>query len=213
VTLHAVADPTATYPEYIPDLGIYICPSDPSAGTDVAGGLWNFDVNNDGLGDAEGNVDVCAVTAASYVYIPWAIDPGDIDQDGNLTSFTAFVAAATQVILAHVAAWPDSTVYDNDLTVDLDGPGPLEEELFPRLREGIERFFVTDINNPGASARSQSEVTIAFDTISTVATNFNHIPGGSNVLRLDGHVDFNRYPGEFPVSEQFAQIAQFFGNS
>lgn len=211
VTVHAVADPSATYPEYIPDLNIYICPSDPTAATDAAGGLWNLDLDNDGQGDSDAGIDVCAVTATSYVYIPWAIDPGDVDQDGNLTSFNSFVLAAFGVIQDHVNSWPDSNVYDDDLNVDLDDTGPLEEETFHRMREGIERFFITDINNPGSSAKAQSDITLMFDTISTITANFNHIPGGSNVLHLDGHVDFHRYPGEFPVSTQFAQIAQFFG--
>jgi len=34
-----------------------------------------------------------------------------------------------------------------------------------------------------------------------VTTNFNHVPGGSNVLYMDGHVEFERYPGDFPVNQ------------
>ena len=41
---------------------------------------------------------------------------------------------------------------------------------------------------------------------SSGGTQFNHIPGGSNVLFLDGHVEFIRYPGEFPVSQDFAVL-------
>ena len=37
---------------------------------------------------------------------------------------------------------------------------------------------------------------------------FHHIPGGSNVLYLDGHVEFIKYPGEFPVSEIAARIGR-----
>lgn len=79
-----------------------------------------------------------------------------------------------------------------------------------RLREGIERFLITDINNPGASARAQSEIWIMFDNVATVAAEYNHVPGGSNVLYLDGHVSFVRYPGpeDSPVQNSFAQ---FFG--
>lgn len=62
-----------------------------------------------------------------------------------------------------------------------------------RLREGIERFMITDINNPGASAMAQSDIFISWDLLSTVASEFNHVPGGSNVLYLDGHVKFERY--------------------
>lgn len=63
-----------------------------------------------------------------------------------------------------------------------------------RLREGIERFLITDINNPAASARAQSETFIMIDAVSTDVQDFNHLPGGSNVLFLDGHVAYQRYP-------------------
>jgi prepilin-type processing-associated H-X9-DG protein len=66
-----------------------------------------------------------------------------------------------------------------------------------RLREGIERFFITDINNPAASALAQSEISVMFDSLSTVVSEFNHIPGGANFLFMDGHVQFDRYPGEY----------------
>ena len=31
---------------------------------------------------------------------------------------------------------------------------------------------------------------------------FNHIPGGSNVLYMDGHVSFFRYGPEYPISDE-----------
>jgi prepilin-type N-terminal cleavage/methylation domain-containing protein/prepilin-type processing-associated H-X9-DG protein len=62
-----------------------------------------------------------------------------------------------------------------------------------RLREGIERFLITDINNPGASTQAQSTVPIMFDFVAIDTTAFNHIPGGSNILFMDGHVEFQRY--------------------
>ena len=58
-----------------------------------------------------------------------------------------------------------------------------------RLREGVERFMITDINNPGASAKAQSTVFIMLDSFSTYTQDFNHIPGGSNILYMDGHVE------------------------
>ncbi len=70
-----------------------------------------------------------------------------------------------------------------------------------RLREGIERFLVTDINNPAGSAKAQSEIFVAYDATSTDVSDFNHVPGGANVLFMDGHVEFIRYPGEVPVNE------------
>jgi len=79
-----------------------------------------------------------------------------------------------------------------------------------RLKEGIERFLITDINNPAGSAVAQSTIPVAMDAVAyTPGTGhiarFNHVPGGSNVLYMDGHVEFVKYaqyPGDsFPISE------------
>ena len=35
-----------------------------------------------------------------------------------------------------------------------------------------------------------------FDKISTVVEDFSHVPGGSNVLYMDGHVEFSRFPSK-----------------
>jgi len=82
---------------------------------------------------------------------------------------------------------------------------------YNRLREGVERFFITDINNPAAGAQAQSELFMIFDAwadgqvflsggsdTSSVAR-FNHVPGGSNVLYADGHVEFVKYQEGPPV--------------
>ena len=51
----------------------------------------------------------------------------------------------------------------------------------------------TDINNPAASARAHSEIFIMWDQLATVAEDDNHVPGGANVLFMDGQVEFDRY--------------------
>ncbi len=46
-----------------------------------------------------------------------------------------------------------------------------------------------------------------FDIVSINAEDFNHVPGGSNVLFLDGHVDFLKFPGEdYPVTRASAVL-------
>ena len=57
--------------------------------------------------------------------------------------------------------------------------------------------MITDINNPGASAMAQSTLWIMADQLggSAAMKYFNHIPGGCNVLYMDGHVEFVRYNG------------------
>ncbi len=83
-----------------------------------------------------------------------------------------------------------------------------------RTREGVERFMVTDIYNPAASAAAQSGIPIFMDGMSSskhhngtdrgsarIATNFNHVPGGSNVLYMDGHVEYQKYPSKYPMTD------------
>ncbi|HNZ47898.1 MAG TPA: hypothetical protein PLY90_04380 [Candidatus Hydrogenedentes bacterium] len=90
-------------------------------------------------------------------------------------------------------------VFDKDLRVSSDymgaGVGNGHGDTVYRLREGIERFLITDINNPSASAKAQSSLFIMLDTMGAGAGTrfFNHIPGGCNVLFMDGHVQFKRY--------------------
>ncbi|NLN92005.1 MAG: DUF1559 domain-containing protein [Candidatus Hydrogenedens sp.] len=92
-------------------------------------------------------------------------------------------------------------VMDKDLPIASDfvgqGIGNGQSDTVYRLREGIERFLITDINNPAASAQAQSTLFIMLDTIGSGANQkfFNHIPGGCNVLFMDGHVEFLRYIG------------------
>jgi prepilin-type processing-associated H-X9-DG protein len=78
------------------------------------------------------------------------------------------------------------------------------------LKEGIERFLITDINNPAASAIAQSEVAVMFDIVDLNPSDFNHVPGGGNTLFMDGHVEFIKYPGKFPFNMAFATIVAAF---
>jgi prepilin-type N-terminal cleavage/methylation domain-containing protein/prepilin-type processing-associated H-X9-DG protein len=77
-----------------------------------------------------------------------------------------------------------------------------------RMREGIERFLITDINNAGSANVAQSSVFIMYDQLATKVENYNHIPGGSNVLYMDGHVEFKKYDrtGELPANEPMARM-------
>ncbi len=98
--------------------------------------------------------------------------------------------------------------------LDDDGQTPIPQ-TFMRLKEGVDRFFITDINNPAASTKAQSTIPVMWDAWSNGRANwsggklkiaengalrFNHVPGGSNVLYMDGHVEFVKYNSKFPVT-------------
>ena len=75
-----------------------------------------------------------------------------------------------------------------------------------RLKEGVERFTGTDIDRPADSAEPQSEIAVMWDLThhypfdAAGMGEFNHVPGGGNVLYMDGHVEFVKYPGKWPIA-------------
>lgn len=113
-----------------------------------------------------------------------------------------------------IAHWKNSSdfirgimeAYDADAQSSMIKPyGTGGGDTVYRLREGVERFTITDINDPAASASAQSNVWVMLDRISVKVADFNHVPGGSNVLYFDGHVSFMRYPGDTaPVTRALA---------
>jgi len=79
-----------------------------------------------------------------------------------------------------------------------------------RLREGVERFSITDINNAAAGAKAQSDIVVSYDESINYngmvdGQRFNHVPGGANILYMDGHVEFAKLgtPGgrAWPVNQ------------
>ncbi len=80
--------------------------------------------------------------------------------------------------------------YNNDISVT---GGTLY-----RFREGVERYFITDINRPAGSAQGQSEVPIMFAV--HYADRRRRTIQGFNVLYMDGHVEFIKYGESFPAT-------------
>jgi prepilin-type N-terminal cleavage/methylation domain-containing protein/prepilin-type processing-associated H-X9-DG protein len=211
------------YPEYLNDTAILVCPSSASvAESDIyhpsTGEPELHRVCEDP--DDPGNRDRyrgISLADETYTYTGLVLDQCTPDDPQVLVSELlsgadpAFEGPAQFVIgVKHVLYGAFAGVFGGD--VNLSDPVPGEgstyggmgygnagSETIYRLREGIERFLITDINNPAASATAQSETFVMWDRLSTATAEFNHVPGGSNVLYMDGHVDFVRYGDEAPV--------------
>jgi prepilin-type N-terminal cleavage/methylation domain-containing protein/prepilin-type processing-associated H-X9-DG protein len=195
------AYPPQIYPEYLTDPKIYVCPSDssPPVFTNPVSGENMLQIPCDdnpwGMSGAD----------ESYFYLGWVLDRLDVD-DTEFTGDTTFMAPGQAVF---VLGLMDGTFgfCDNDISSDsLEGYGNGGGKTVYRLREGIERFMITDINNPAASSQAQSTISIMADLTASKVEAFNHIPGGSNILFLDGHVEFAKYPGKGFVGKGFAQL-------
>jgi prepilin-type processing-associated H-X9-DG protein len=148
--------------------------------------------------------------AAGLVGVTLALgmDPGPM---GALFGLQGAVNAGDFAIAGAGVAANAVDLVDNDLDIDdmaalLGTPVVNSGNTFLRLREGIERFLITDINNAAASAKAQSQVYILNDRTANSIENFSHIPGGANTLYMDGHVEFIKFPGKFPVTRAFALL-------
>ncbi len=224
----------AVYPEYLTDLNVIFCPSDAGDAANTylgPGGSW-LDANGqvmlaalDGDPRLPGYSSSVPTSDRSYFYLGWAIAKNSwlvpIDLFSGLISFYT-----TNMAFPWLSNEYATTEQHNDQDWDYDHPGnavlaPGKITIY-RFREGIERFFITDINNPAASTLAQSTLAMIWDVTSTDTSIFNHIPGGCNVLYMDGHVSFLRYtptPGlpadgagseneEFPVSSTWAMTTK-----
>jgi len=230
----------SVYPEYLTDVNIYRCPSSAlpdyteqlnSHGTNYATAHCSLD-SSTALGHTpywdfnRAGITLTAYQGYCYYEVIW-------DKMG--TEWPLYTGWGPDweypfQYAAHVIAFWEGDIpeteqfawYDNDrnladAAVEVGAPHPVgngDGNTLYRLREGIERFLITDINNPAGSAIAQSEIAIMADFVDSGQAdkgtadlaNFNHVPGGCNVLYLDGHVEFVRYPGEWPVNEIRASI-------
>lgn len=230
--LAAAPSTLALYPEYLTDPAILICPSDSEdtiKSMKRADGSWKIGPNpayngtDDTLRGARPDE-----ADASYAYFGWVLDRCD-DQPGFVGPMSAVNGLGALISMVDSDTVIDQSVEiplqfgymltgllpgisDPNVTmsdVDVDpGFGNGGGSTIYHLREGIERFMITDINNAASSAQAQSTVWIMLDLLGAGRNVqfFNHIPGGCNVLYLDGHVEFVKYPGKAPVSKGVATL-------
>jgi len=216
------------YPEYLSDPAVYVCPS---SAKHKLSDMYDDDGSPIlGLNGVEGDTSYNNWWHASwsYNYIGFVYDRCDENSpqiDASVLSSLGITAPAgatvpEQILTQFLHLYMDNNYLamtyntrgpikplDED-TGNMDGAGTGGGDVLYRLREGIERFLITDINNPAASAKAQSEVFVMWDSASTDVARFNHIPGGSNVLYMDGHCEFIKYPDQkAPITKSFAIAA------
>ncbi len=234
MTLFSAPSAAAVFPEYLLDLNVAKCPSD--AGVDASGtyvatrlpDVGDFDTWVQAARDAGDKVSenyfLSAELGRSYMYKGYAsTNVAEYYGIWGAMGAKAFDGAVTVLNIT-------TPVRIKDFAADLDMNGGAWPSMVTasiargtaggdkvlRLREGIERFFITDINNPAETAQAQSGIAVQWDTFGNPGdanatgggTVFNHIPGGCNVLYMDGHVAFVCCPGDYPVVDDAAMLLE-----
>jgi prepilin-type N-terminal cleavage/methylation domain-containing protein/prepilin-type processing-associated H-X9-DG protein len=259
---HSMYDGPSMFPDYMNDLSIAVCPSDPRLDPMVFQYSWGERVGETGIEEdypqqvadlaaevTAGNADeVCLdyflSVQPSYVYTGYAVQTmsqwdvvlrtltrhWNLNEPGYQTKYLGnndrLGCEETRILDAQLSGSEDmpadKTFFGilgnqssmEDRALDDEGGETLVYRSFSRLREGVERFFITDINNPASGSVGQSTIFIMADAWSLRNVNtsggvaqgesagmntFNHIPGGANVLYMDGHVEFVPYGSKAPV--------------
>jgi prepilin-type N-terminal cleavage/methylation domain-containing protein/prepilin-type processing-associated H-X9-DG protein len=189
-------DGKSVYPEYLTDARLLTCPSDADGSEELERGRWS---RPNAMGQrAGGTINPCLLDSVSYFYAGWCFEDRYLVEPGTGDTAVEFADAFSGLLQG-----PDASLLGKDWAFT-DALGNLQE--IRRLRQGVERFMITDINNPSDSFASASLIPVMFDKVDMNPNEFNHIPGGGNVLYLDGHVEFMKYPGKYPISRAWAEL-------
>lgn len=218
----AAPDPSSIYPDYVSDLGLFRCPSD--KGNDGDGSLvaWRLpdgSIENH-LAAAKARGDrlsedyfLAALLGRSYWYQGYGTYSTDsfyglLNATAAAPTVGAVIPAGTIVGTSPVNEPITLKNWDVDLPIATKLPWiatlgtGLKPKTAMRLKRGVERLITTDIGNPNADKKAEGEIIVAFDTFGAVVDadttagdrSFNHLKQGCNVLYLDGHVRFRKYP-------------------
>ncbi|MDX9973181.1 MAG: DUF4190 domain-containing protein [FCB group bacterium] len=139
------------------------------------------------------NVLLCPNELQSATTGPAAIDDNSYFYLGYVVTNERDVATFCKVYKERMG---QNLPMDQDLTVPM-GEGLNGNDKMLPLKEGVERFLITDIGNPASANVAQATIPILIERPG------NHPDrGGANVLYMDGHVEFIPYPGKWPMTAQ-----------
>ena len=234
MTLFSAPSAFSVYPEYLSDLSVAKCPSDAgvnASGTYVAPRLpssGNFEswveearISGDRMSE---QYFLSAQLGRSYLYKGYVATA--VEEYYGIWGAMCAQPFIEQVSILQINAPVRFKDFTKDLALDsADWPPMVDAEVaigtahsdkVMRLREGIERFLITDINNAGIFSSGQSAIPVMWDTYGSPGdsdataggTVFNHIPGGCNVLYMDGHAAFVRYPVAFPITDDEGMLLE-----
>ncbi|MFP6583906.1 MAG: hypothetical protein VCD00_15305 [Candidatus Hydrogenedentota bacterium] len=133
----------------------------------------------------------------------------DLEVPVQLGLYANLIASLRDSDPAELIRLMDGDLGRDDPYIPIEGLDQSAEEIATyrlfRLREGLMRFLITDINAPETFTHSESGTPVMFDNAFAVPVGYHHL-SGNNVLYLDGHVAFVKYGESFVTSDPYAQV-------
>lgn len=191
-------DGNTVYPDYLEDFEIFVCPSSSNLLDDPLAD-WYMDMT----------------LVESYLDPRLTADPRNLDVLPSLLGARPDPDCLTSqhyVYLPHAVASEENLLFLFDeyyrlMAIDAEGfldaefevpgrHGPGNQNRFFRVKDGVNRLFIEDVNRPGLTAVPETRIPLLFDTMSVYGRHLpNHVvPPGGNVLYMDGHVEYKRFP-------------------
>ena len=209
-------DARLVFPDYLTSLQVFVCPGSNLQPPEVDANTWYADVTftaqhiynvqtdsmtaDDVRRKFEGppRPDTECMTNQMYSYLPYAV----VTNEQALWLWDE---------LDYRMANGETGFFDNDLSLVVNGGhAPGGGDIYYRLRDSVSRFFIKDVNSPTHGAMGDSEIPVLYDTLWNQGTpSISHMtPLGGNVLYMDGHVEFQRYPNPYdriPYTQDFME--------
>jgi prepilin-type N-terminal cleavage/methylation domain-containing protein/prepilin-type processing-associated H-X9-DG protein len=191
----AFFDSQTVYPEYLTDRNVGFCPSDSEYAQWMAETQTTLPVHPTWQtappSPVSGKTEYVRLVDQSYVYWGYIVEPRYVATSADMAAFGERLENSISPMCVNY------TTRNDDLSVMV--PGLQQTVPMYRLRDGVERFLVTDINNPAAGGFAPTDIPVMWDTVRTdngapLPDEVNHLPLAANILFMDGHVEHARYP-------------------